>query len=351
MARSSRRRGCEDAGGVDQHDLGVALHGHAAHREAGGLHLLGDDGDLGADQAVDQGRLAGVGRADDGGEAGAGGQCRSLRAPRVPAWPAAAAFSASWRSGPGRGRARAARRVTSTVKIGAWSGPVAARPPHRRGSGRPLALRPFLQLGLGIAWRRRVEPARTPRPRSVAKNVARRAPGRRRGRARRSAPRRRRPGRCRCRARRPCWRSPPTSAARRGRPMRAGDPGAGVAVDQAVHALGQLALRARRDRAPSAARRRSRPSTRSPRNSSRSLWRTVRWRRRRRWRGSGRARAGRGRRSRGRGARSQLGDRRGPRRSSAALTCRMWKNRLGRASVNQVQGLNSEAPRLPGRTG
>ncbi len=63
----------EDARGVDQHDLRLAGHRHAAHGEAGGLHLAGDDGDLGADQAVDQGRFAGVGGADDGGEAGAGG--------------------------------------------------------------------------------------------------------------------------------------------------------------------------------------------------------------------------------------------------------------------------------------
>ena len=61
----------EDAGGVDQHDLRRALHGDAAHQGAGGLHLVGDDRHLGADQRVDQRRLAGVRRADQGDEAAA----------------------------------------------------------------------------------------------------------------------------------------------------------------------------------------------------------------------------------------------------------------------------------------
>src|SRR3989344_3141546 len=69
----------EDAGGVDQHDLGVAVHGDAAHREACRLDLLGDDRDLGPGQAVDQRGLARVRGADDGGEAGAPpGRCRVL---------------------------------------------------------------------------------------------------------------------------------------------------------------------------------------------------------------------------------------------------------------------------------
>ncbi len=59
----------EDAGRVHQDHLGLAIHGHAAHREARGLDLLGDDGDLLTDQMVDQGGLAGVGRPDHGHEA------------------------------------------------------------------------------------------------------------------------------------------------------------------------------------------------------------------------------------------------------------------------------------------
>ena len=95
----------EDAGRVDQHDLAVALHGHAAHRKAGGLDLLGDDGDLGPDQAVDQGRLAGVGRADHRGEAGAGhSRCLALQQRR------AAAFSATCSERPAGARPGSPRR-------------------------------------------------------------------------------------------------------------------------------------------------------------------------------------------------------------------------------------------------
>jgi hypothetical protein len=61
----------EDTWRIHQNDLAFSLDHHAAHREAGCLHLAGDDRDLGADEAVDQGRLAGVGRADHGGESGA----------------------------------------------------------------------------------------------------------------------------------------------------------------------------------------------------------------------------------------------------------------------------------------
>ena len=65
----------EDARRVDQHDLRAAAilrkigHGDADHAHARGLHLGRHDRDLRADQRVDQRRLAGVGRADDGGEA------------------------------------------------------------------------------------------------------------------------------------------------------------------------------------------------------------------------------------------------------------------------------------------
>ena len=64
----------EDAGRVDEDDLRAAVrpdHGDAAHDRARRLHLVADDGDLGADQPVDQRRLAGVGRADQRDEAAA----------------------------------------------------------------------------------------------------------------------------------------------------------------------------------------------------------------------------------------------------------------------------------------
>ena len=72
MARSSRRRGWKMPGVSTSTICASPSMRHAAHREARRLHLLGDDGDLGADQPVDQRRLARIGRADDGGEAGAG---------------------------------------------------------------------------------------------------------------------------------------------------------------------------------------------------------------------------------------------------------------------------------------
>ena len=62
----------EDAGGVDEHQLRVALDGDAEDPPARGLHLGGDDRDLGADQPVEQRRLADVGRAQQRDEAAAG---------------------------------------------------------------------------------------------------------------------------------------------------------------------------------------------------------------------------------------------------------------------------------------
>ena len=64
--------GREQAGRVDEHDLRLAPGEHAAHRRPGGLRLAGDDRDLLADERVDKGRLAGVGRADDGDEPASG---------------------------------------------------------------------------------------------------------------------------------------------------------------------------------------------------------------------------------------------------------------------------------------
>ena len=61
----------EDAGRVDEDDLRVALDRDAAHERARRLHLVRDDRDLGADQRVDQRRLAGIRRADQRDEAAA----------------------------------------------------------------------------------------------------------------------------------------------------------------------------------------------------------------------------------------------------------------------------------------
>ena len=67
----------EDAGRIDQQDLGLAAaavgaHQDAEHAEPRGLGLRADDRQLGAGQPVQQGGLPGVRRADDGGEAAAG---------------------------------------------------------------------------------------------------------------------------------------------------------------------------------------------------------------------------------------------------------------------------------------
>ena len=62
----------EDAGRIDQDDLGVVLDHDAADQRARRLHLARDDGDLGADQRVDERGLADIGRADQRDEAASG---------------------------------------------------------------------------------------------------------------------------------------------------------------------------------------------------------------------------------------------------------------------------------------
>ena len=83
----------EDAGRVDQHQLRIAPHGDAAHRHARRLHLVADDGDLGAHERIDQGGLARIRRADHGDEAGTGlaGSRRAFIPPPIPAAPASRA--------------------------------------------------------------------------------------------------------------------------------------------------------------------------------------------------------------------------------------------------------------------
>jgi hypothetical protein len=61
----------EDTGRVDQHELGVVFNDDAADQRAGGLHLARDDGDLGADQRVDEGGFSDIGRADQRDETAA----------------------------------------------------------------------------------------------------------------------------------------------------------------------------------------------------------------------------------------------------------------------------------------
>jgi hypothetical protein len=54
----------KDAGRINKNELRHALDGDAADERAGGLHFRRDDGDLGADERVEQRRLAGIRRAD-----------------------------------------------------------------------------------------------------------------------------------------------------------------------------------------------------------------------------------------------------------------------------------------------
>ena len=69
MARSSRRFGAKMPGVSTKTICAAPVDGDAAHERPRRLHLARDDRDLGADERVDQGRLAGVRRADEGDEA------------------------------------------------------------------------------------------------------------------------------------------------------------------------------------------------------------------------------------------------------------------------------------------
>ena len=61
----------KNAGRIDQDDLRVVLDHDTADQRPRRLHLARDDGDLGADQRVDEGGLADIGRADQRDEAAA----------------------------------------------------------------------------------------------------------------------------------------------------------------------------------------------------------------------------------------------------------------------------------------
>ncbi len=64
------RLGLEDAGGVDEDDLAFGAMDDAVVRVSGGLRLGRDDGDLGADEGVEERGFANVGAANEHGEAG-----------------------------------------------------------------------------------------------------------------------------------------------------------------------------------------------------------------------------------------------------------------------------------------
>ena len=155
IACSRRRPGArrEDAGGVDEHQLGRVPDGDPEDPTPRGLDLGRDDRDLGADQAIEQGRLADVRRAQDGDEPAAGRLVRSWlfvlgrrgapaaalpRPARRPAW--------SCRS---PSPARRSASETAISKVGAWGGPDGLG--HLiGGQAEPAALGPFLKRGLGV---------------------------------------------------------------------------------------------------------------------------------------------------------------------------------------------------------
>ena len=116
--------GGEDAGGVDQHDLRLAMDGDAHQTGAGGLRLGAGDRHFLADQRVDQRRFASVRRADDGDETAAAGHgFFSKGVVRVSSRAMAAARSASCLLVPVPVASPRLWMATATVKRGAWSGP------------------------------------------------------------------------------------------------------------------------------------------------------------------------------------------------------------------------------------
>ena len=71
--RAEGVRGLADAGGVEEDDLEAGFVVDAADGTARGLGDGGDDGNLLAEEGVEERGLAGIGAADDGGDAGAEG--------------------------------------------------------------------------------------------------------------------------------------------------------------------------------------------------------------------------------------------------------------------------------------
>ena len=103
IARSSRRRGAKMPGVSTKTSCVVAVGGDAEQAAARRLHLRRDDGELLADEPIEQRRFAGVGRADQRDIAAA---CRTIR--RVRSLSAIAgrdARASERRRGPGFGGA------------------------------------------------------------------------------------------------------------------------------------------------------------------------------------------------------------------------------------------------------
>ena len=188
--------GAEHARRIDEDELAVALDGDAAHRNTRRLHLVRDDRHLGADERVDQRRLAGVGRADDGDEAAARSSRRRpmlavhrhscSSAPATPSRSssarAAACSAARFEAPSPRAGAHPSMR-TSEVKRGAWSGPLRLDFNVAR-ARQTLSLRPFLQGRFGVgastgrvrsSWLRPQAPHRPHAPsRSPRRGISRR---------------------------------------------------------------------------------------------------------------------------------------------------------------------------------
>ena len=150
--------------GVDQDQLGVGPVHDAAHHGAGGLRPRRGDRDLGADQCVGQRRLAGVGPADEAGEAAAEGGGRLVGHPPILAArrPARSAQPVGAQREVGTRRRRAASRASTWCSwMSLISKPEAAagevEPPHpRRAHARP---------------RRRTRPSASARLRAHARQV------------------------------------------------------------------------------------------------------------------------------------------------------------------------------------
>ena len=240
----------------------------ADHAPPGGLHLGRDDRDLGADQPVEQGRLADVGRADDRDEPGAGGLRLSHGRPRAIRCSIMAAAARS-----------AARLVAADAVCGGWSGEADLdREGHGMGRARggddaigrrlqAARMRPLLQRHLGIARRR------SARSRSGAPSGARRMPARprsrRRDRWRRSAPRSsRRASPAACAAGVAGLARGRSAASGRGPAPRRPRPGSPVRTSATWRCVSAPSASSGKRSISRCAT--TRPRTRSPRNSSRS---------------------------------------------------------------------------------
>ena len=224
-----------------------------------------------ADQTVDQGRLAGVGRADHGDEAGAGRAIAHASRLQHARTRGRCGLFSGWRDGPRRsGLAPPPRpdREHRRVREGRR-----ARRARRRAAASPCAMRPLLQRRLRIVRCRPVTAGHQPRPQARRRRRGR-PRGRRPDRARPSGPpwRRRgcavRPARRGVVASRPgAGPSPESDAARATAAQLPADQGRVSAAQLAFAAIGI----SRPERSAA-----SRPSTRSPRIPSARLWRACR---------------------------------------------------------------------------